>query len=112
MDEPTVGLHPRDTGKLVDIMHALRSKGNTLVVVEHEEAVIRRADHIVDIGPGRGSDGGTLMFSGPATEFENSRTGFSSLTAARQSTSLNSAASGITIFGTSTLIFRSAVSAA
>ena len=81
MDEPTVGLHPRDTGKLVDIMHALRSKGNTLVVVEHEEAVIRRADHIVDIGPGRGSDGGTLMFSGPATEFENSRTGFSSLTA-------------------------------
>ena len=51
MDEPTVGLHPRDTGRLVDIMQALRAKGNTLVVVEHEEAVIRRADHIVDIGP-------------------------------------------------------------
>ena len=59
MDEPTVGLHPRDTGRLVDIMQALRAKGNTLVVVEHEEAVIRRADHIVDIGPGRGSDGGS-----------------------------------------------------
>src|SRR4029077_837573 len=55
--------------------------GNTLVVVEHEEAVIRRADHIIDIGPGRGSDGGTVVFSEPATEFENSRTGFSSLTA-------------------------------
>ena len=42
MDEPTVGLHPRDTGRLVDVMQALRDKGNTLVVVEHEEAVIRR----------------------------------------------------------------------
>ena len=61
---------PRDTGRLVDIMQALRAKGNTLVVVEHEEAVIRRADHIVDIGPGRGSDGGRLMFSGPAAEFK------------------------------------------
>jgi excinuclease ABC subunit A len=77
MDEPTVGLHPRDTGRLVDIMQALRAKGNTLVVVEHEEAVIRRADHIVDIGPGRGSDGGKLMFSGPAAEFQNSDPGFS-----------------------------------
>ncbi len=81
MDEPTVGLHPRDTGRLVDIMQALRAKGNTLVVVEHEEAVIRRADHIVDIGPGRGSDGGRLMFSGPAAEFQHSQRGFSSLTA-------------------------------
>jgi excinuclease ABC subunit A len=73
MDEPTVGLHPRDTGRLVDIMHALREKGNTLVVVEHEEAVIRRADHIVDIGPGRGGDGGKLMFSGPAAQFQDPR---------------------------------------
>jgi excinuclease ABC subunit A len=81
MDEPTVGLHPRDTGRLVDVMHALRAKGNTLVVVEHEEAVIRRADHIVDIGPGRGNDGGKLMFSGSAAEFQSSHPGFSSLTA-------------------------------
>jgi excinuclease ABC subunit A len=81
MDEPTVGLHPRDTGRLVDIMHALRAKGNTLVVVEHEEAVIRRADHIVDIGPGRGNDGGKLMFNGSAAEFQSSQPGFSSLTA-------------------------------
>ncbi len=73
MDEPTVGLHPRDTGRLVDVMHALRDKGNTLVVVEHEEAVIRRADHIVDIGPGRGGDGGKLMYCGPAAEMQDAR---------------------------------------
>ena len=71
MDEPTVGLHPRDTGRLVNVMHALRDKGNTLVVVEHEEAVIRRADHIVDIGPGRGGNGGKLMFCGPAWEIQD-----------------------------------------
>jgi excinuclease ABC subunit A len=71
MDEPTVGLHPRDTGRLVNVMHALRDKGNTLVVVEHEEAVIRSADHIVDIGPGRGGDGGRLMFCGPAVEIQD-----------------------------------------
>ncbi len=75
MDEPTVGLHPRDTGRLVEIMHALREKGNTLVVVEHEEAVIRRADHIVDIGPGRGNDGGKLMFSGPAAGLQDPYSG-------------------------------------
>ena len=71
MDEPTVGLHPRDTGRLVNVMHALRDKGNTLVVVEHEEAVIRSADHVVDIGPGRGGDGGKLMFCGPAVEIQD-----------------------------------------
>ncbi|HEU4679085.1 MAG TPA: excinuclease ABC subunit UvrA, partial [Terrimicrobiaceae bacterium] len=75
MDEPTVGLHPRDTGRLVEIMRALRGKGNTLVVVEHEEAVIRRADHIVDIGPGRGNDGGRLMFSGPAAQLHDPHSG-------------------------------------
>jgi excinuclease ABC, A subunit len=74
MDEPSVGLHPRDTAQLVRIMHALRDKGNTLVVVEHEEAIIRSADHLVDIGPGRGKDGGRLMFSGPAAEIKNSLT--------------------------------------
>jgi excinuclease ABC subunit A len=71
MDEPTVGLHPRDTGRLVNVMQALRDKGNTLVVVEHEEAVIRSADHIVDIGPGRGGDGGRLMFCGAAVEIQD-----------------------------------------
>jgi len=79
MDEPSVGLHPRDVGNLLEIMRALRDKGNTLLVVEHEEAVIRSADHIVDLGPGRGQDGGALMFSGPLSELASSK---DSLTAA------------------------------
>ncbi|MGB7839703.1 MAG: excinuclease ABC subunit UvrA, partial [Terrimicrobiaceae bacterium] len=82
LDEPTVGLHPRDTGRLVNIMHSLRDKGNTLVVVEHEEAVIRSADHVVDLGPGRGADGGRMMFCGPAAELEGrTSSGARSLTA-------------------------------
>ena len=79
MDEPSVGLHPRDVGKLLEIMRALRDKGNTLLVVEHEEAVIRSADHIVDLGPGRGLEGGELMFSGPLSALASSK---ESLTAA------------------------------
>ena len=79
MDEPSVGLHPRDVGKLLEIMKALRDKGNTLIVVEHEDAVIRSADHIVDLGPGRGQNGGALMYSGPLSELASSR---ESLTAA------------------------------
>jgi excinuclease ABC subunit A len=79
MDEPSVGLHPRDVGNLLEIMRALRDKGNTLVVVEHEEAVIRSADHIIDLGPGRGQEGGSLMFSGPLSELPSSQ---ESLTAA------------------------------
>ena len=66
LDEPSVGLHPRDTARLVEILHALRDKGNSLVVVEHEEAVIRAADVLVDIGPGRGEGGGQLLYAGPA----------------------------------------------
>jgi excinuclease ABC subunit A len=64
MDEPSVGLHPRDVGRLVRVMHDLRDKGNTLLVVEHEEAIIRSSDHVIDIGPGRGERGGELVFSG------------------------------------------------
>ncbi len=65
MDEPSVGLHPRDLDQLLRIMRKLRDNGNTLLVVEHEEAVIRAADWLTDIGPGRGETGGRLMFSGP-----------------------------------------------
>ena len=64
LDEPTVGLHPRDVGKLIGVMRHLRDLGNTIVVVEHEEAVIRAADHLVDIGPGRGDGGGELVYTG------------------------------------------------
>lgn len=65
MDEPSVGLHPRDVGRLLHVMHGLRDKGNTLLVVEHEEAVLRHADYLVDIGPGRGIKGGDLVYAGP-----------------------------------------------
>ncbi len=66
LDEPTVGLHPRDIHRLVGVMHGLRDKGNTLVVVEHEQAVMQAADHIVDIGPGAGQHGGTVIYNGAA----------------------------------------------
>ena len=68
MDEPSVGLHPRDVARLIGIMHNLRDKGNTLLVVEHEEAIIRSADHLIDIGPGRGEQGGELVFQGTLEE--------------------------------------------
>ena len=74
MDEPSVGLHPRDIGRLVRVMHDLRDKGNTLLVVEHEEAIIRASDNIVDIGPGRGEYGGQLVFNGPLNDFQKSLT--------------------------------------
>ncbi|HEV2842442.1 MAG TPA: excinuclease ABC subunit UvrA [Chthoniobacterales bacterium] len=80
MDEPSVGLHPRDVGRLVRVMHDLRDKGNTLLVVEHEEAIIRSSDHVIDIGPGRGERGGELVFSGPLEQMlgsaRASRAGF------------------------------------
>jgi excinuclease ABC subunit A len=69
MDEPSVGLHPRDVGRLVRVMHNLRDKGNTLLVVEHDEQIIRAADNLIDIGPGRGERGGELVWSGPLDEF-------------------------------------------
>ncbi|MAS96062.1 MAG: excinuclease ABC subunit A [Verrucomicrobiales bacterium] len=65
LDEPTVGLHPRDTAKLIGVMERLRDLGNTLIVVEHEEFVIRAADRLIDIGPGRGEFGGDLIYHGP-----------------------------------------------
>ncbi|MFP6872887.1 MAG: excinuclease ABC subunit UvrA [Verrucomicrobiales bacterium] len=65
LDEPSIGLHPRDTGRLIEIMENLRDAGNTVLVVEHEESVIRAADHLVDIGPGRGENGGELVYEGP-----------------------------------------------
>lgn len=67
LDEPTVGLHARDIDRLVGVMHGLRDKGNTLVVVEHEHAVMHAADHLVDIGPGAGQHGGTLVYEGPVS---------------------------------------------
>ncbi|MEM9079939.1 MAG: excinuclease ABC subunit UvrA [Verrucomicrobiota bacterium] len=64
LDEPTVGLHPRDINALTGVMHNLRDKGNTLVVVEHDEAVMSQADHLLDIGPHSGQNGGDLVYQG------------------------------------------------
>jgi excinuclease ABC subunit A len=64
LDEPTIGLHPRDNGILLKALKRLGDKGNTLVVVEHDEDTIRRADHIIDIGPGAGRRGGQLVAQG------------------------------------------------
>jgi excinuclease ABC subunit A len=69
MDEPSIGLHPRDVGQLVRVMHNLRDKGNTLLVVEHEEQIIRAADNLIDLGPGRGEHGGELVWNGPIGDF-------------------------------------------
>ena len=68
LDEPTIGLHPRDNRILLDALHLLGSQGNTLVVVEHDEDTIRRADHIIDIGPGAGKRGGRVIAQGTAGE--------------------------------------------
>ena len=64
LDEPTIGLHARDNARLVDMLTELKNKGNTVIVVEHDEELIRRADHVVDIGPGAGSRGGELIVEG------------------------------------------------
>jgi excinuclease ABC subunit A len=65
LDEPSIGLHSRDTGRLIRILHELRDLGNTIVVVEHDGEVMRAADHIVDLGPGAGESGGRVTFEGP-----------------------------------------------
>ena len=64
LDEPTIGLHPHDNRILLDTLEALRDKGNTLLVVEHDEDTIRRADHVIDIGPGAGRLGGRIIAAG------------------------------------------------
>jgi excinuclease ABC subunit A len=64
LDEPSIGLHQRDNKRLLDTLEKLRALGNTLIVVEHDEATIRAADHIVDIGPGAGELGGEVVYSG------------------------------------------------
>jgi len=68
LDEPTIGLHPRDNQVLLNALQTLSDKGNTLVVVEHDEDTIRRADHIIDIGPGAGKRGGRLVAEGSAAD--------------------------------------------
>jgi excinuclease ABC subunit A len=73
LDEPTVGLHPRDTAALTHALIRLRERGNTVVVVEHEEAVIRAADHVIDLGPGAGPDGGRVVAVGVPSAIASSK---------------------------------------
>ncbi|MCG6859932.1 MAG: excinuclease ABC subunit UvrA [Chromatiaceae bacterium] len=68
LDEPTIGLHPRDNRRLLDTLDRLERKGNTIVVVEHDEETIRRAEHVIDLGPGAGVRGGSLVAQGTADE--------------------------------------------
>ncbi|WP_258136866.1 excinuclease ABC subunit UvrA [Mucilaginibacter phenanthrenivorans] len=78
LDEPSIGLHPRDTQRLIGVLKSLRDVGNTVLVVEHEEEIMKAADHIIDIGPEAGTHGGNLIFSGTYDEIikdENSLTG-------------------------------------
>jgi excinuclease ABC subunit A len=65
LDEPSVGLHPRDTNRLVRVLKSLRDLGNTVIVVEHEEDIIENADYLIDIGPAAGIHGGEVVFAGP-----------------------------------------------
>lgn len=69
LDEPSLGIHPRDVETLIRVLHRLRDQGNTLVVVEHDHDVIRSSDHIVDLGPGAGAAGGQILYSGPFAAF-------------------------------------------
>ncbi|OWY59119.1 daunorubicin resistance protein DrrC, partial [cyanobacterium TDX16] len=73
-DEPTVGLHPHDIARMNDLLLQLRDKGNTVLVVEHKPEAIEIADHVVDIGPGAGSAGGTICFEGTVEGLRTSDT--------------------------------------
>ena len=68
LDEPSIGLHPRDGGRLINILKRLRQLGNTVLVVEHDRDMIRSADWLIDMGPGAGENGGNLVFQGPLDE--------------------------------------------
>ncbi len=74
LDEPSIGLHPRDNHQLVRVLHRLRDRGNTVVVVEHDEAIMEAADHLLDLGPGRGELGGEITFSGSPEALYQSKT--------------------------------------
>ncbi len=71
LDEPSIGLHPRDTHRLIKTLKQLRDLGNTVIVVEHEEEIIRAADHIVDVGPRAGEMGGEIVFNGAYSDLEH-----------------------------------------
>ena len=72
LDEPSIGLHPRDMGRLLTLLHRLRDSGNTVLVVEHDPAAIEAADYMVELGPGSGEHGGQVVFAGPMSRVRES----------------------------------------
>jgi len=78
LDEPSIGLHSRDIGRLISILYRLRGAGNTLLVVEHDPELIRAADHVIDMGPGPGAKGGEIVFSGPLAKLYECRASLTS----------------------------------
>ncbi|MGC9108802.1 MAG: excinuclease ABC subunit UvrA [Caldimicrobium sp.] len=79
LDEPTIGLHPRDTQKLLEIMKKLRDKGNTIIVVEHDEEVIKQSDFVVDLGEGGGKRGGKVIFAGKTEDLLKQETSLTAM---------------------------------
>ncbi len=75
LDEPSIGLHPSDTHRLISILHNLRDLSNTLVVVEHDPDIISQSDYLLDLGPGAGENGGEVMYFGPTSHVDSSLTG-------------------------------------
>jgi excinuclease ABC subunit A len=75
LDEPSIGLHPRDTHRLIKVLKRLQETGNTILIVEHEEEIIRAADGIIDIGPGAGRLGGHVVFAGKYSDLINNQVG-------------------------------------
>src|SRR4029450_12756862 len=73
LDEPSIGLPQRDNGKLIATLERLRDLGNTVLIVEHDEQMMRSADHLVDMGPGAGEHGGHVVAEGPATKVERNK---------------------------------------
>jgi excinuclease ABC subunit A len=74
LDEPSIGLHPRDMNRIVEVMHRLRDAGNSLVVVEHDPQVMLAADRVIDIGPGPGERGGNIVFNGSPAQLRTAKT--------------------------------------
>lgn len=76
LDEPSIGLHPRDTDRLISVIERLRDLGNTVVVVEHDEEIMRHADYIIDVGPQAGSNGGNIVFQGPPEKLAKAKNSY------------------------------------
>ena len=78
LDEPSLGLHPRDNARLVRILQSLKAVGNTVLVIEHDPDIIRAADHLIDMGPRAGENGGEILFAGPLSDILKKRNGVAS----------------------------------